>query len=676
MALGTTCQDVGHAGVRNACFAPLHPAHLVVGCGPTPLKAARPTGWGVSMSAWHGDAVTGAVRRARSDWWLIAIDGCLLLLGWIGALVLRYDGDVPAHAWHGLWFFLPLALPVSLAANGAARLYSGVARHAGLDEARRVIVAQLVTACLLVPAVILLDRPVPASVPVIAAALSIGLVGTLRFRSRLRSSSGREPGDVENLIVIGAGSAGASLVRDIQLWRAQTRVVAFVDDDLALQGRWIHGVQVKGRIEDLPRIAAAGSCTHAILAVPSAVPRMLARVGPLAEGSGLVLRVVPPLTELITGDIRLTDVRDIEISDLLSRGEVDTDLDEVTSLVAGRRVLITGAGGSIGSEIAKQVAHLGASRVVLLDHDETHLFETAPLVPGCVQRLCDIREPAAVDQVFREERPEIVFHAAAHKHVPLLEDHPVEAAETNVFGTRNLVAAAGATGVERFVLISTDKAVQPTSVMGASKSAAEKILLSESDQMTTCAVRFGNVLGSRGSVVPTFLRQIQAGGPVTVTDGRMTRYFMSIPEAVRLVLHAAALARGGEIFMLDMGKPVSIMDLACRMIRLSGRRPGIDVEVRVTGTRPGEKLSEQLHVTEEEECPTAHPSVMRLSPVPVPRRVLMRHLDALLTAVSDRDDESARSVLMALARPVHTHTIPTQQPVACDSVEEATPAWT
>ena len=627
------------------------------------------------MASWYRDRITTAVRRARSDWWLIAVDGCLLLLAWIGALILRYDGEVPPNAWTGLWRFLPLVLTVSLIANGTARLYSGVARHAGLDEARRVVAAQILTACLLVPAVLMLARPVPASLPVIAAALSIGLIGALRFRTRLTLTSHHGSSDVENIIVIGAGGAGASLVRDIQLWRRQTRVVAFVDDDLALQGRRIHGVQVKGRVEDLPRIAANRRCTYAILAVPSGGPQLIRRVTPLAEASGLVLRVVPPFTDVVTAEIRLTDVRDIEISDLLSRGEISTDLDEVTSLVAGRRVLITGAGGSIGSEIAQQVAHLGASRVVLLDHDETHLFETAALVPGCVQRLCDIREPDAVGQVFREQRPEIVFHAAAHKHVPLLEDHPVEAAETNVFGTRTVVQAARTAGVERFVLISTDKAVRPSSIMGASKSVAEKVLLSESTQMTTCAVRFGNVLGSRGSVVPTFQRQINAGGPVTVTDGRMTRYFMSIPEAVRLVLHAAALARGGEIFMLDMGTPVSIMDLACRMIRLSGYRPGTDVEVRVTGTRPGEKLSEELHVAEEEEHPTAHPSVTRLTPVPVRQDVLTTHLDALVAAVCDRDDERARSVLMSLAAPQQVHLV-TQSRATMPEVQEAATAWT
>jgi FlaA1/EpsC-like NDP-sugar epimerase len=617
----------------------------------------------------------GALRRARSDWWLIAVDGALFVLAWIGALVLRYDGDVPAHAWGGLWLFLPLALTVSLMVNGAARLYAGVARHAGLDEAKRVVAAQLVTASLLVPAVVLLGRPVPGSVPVIAAAIAIGLIGALRFRTRLRSTRRRELSDVEHVVVIGAGSAGASLARDIQLWRSRTRVVAFLDDDPALRGRRIHGVPVKGRIDDLPRVAEEDQCTYAILAVPSAVPQLLPRVTPLAENCGLALRVVPPLTELIDSDIRLTDVRDIEIGDLLSRGEVDTDLEEVTSLVTGRRVLITGAGGSIGSEIAKQVAAFGASRVVLLDHDETHLFETAPSVPDGVQRLCDIRQPAAVEQVFREERPELVFHAAAHKHVPLLEDHPVEAAETNVLGTRTVVRAARAAGVERFVLISTDKAVRPSSVMGASKSAAEKVLLSESGAMTTCAVRFGNVLGSRGSVVPTFMRQIRAGGPVTVTDARMTRYFMSIPEAVRLVLHAATLAQGDEIYVLDMGEPVNIFDLACRMIRLSGQRPGIDVEVRVTGTRPGEKLTEQLHVTEEGEHPTAHPSITRLTPVPVPHDVLTTHLASLVTAVADRDDDRARALMMSLAAPRRPATV-VQQRAPIPDAQEATAAWT
>ena len=264
--------------------------------------------------------------------------------------------------------------------------------------------------------------------------------------------------------------------------------------------------------------------------------------------------------------------------------------------------------------------------------------------------------------LFEDERPQVVFHAAAHKHVPLLETHPVEAALTNVLGTQSVVEAAHRAGVERFVFISTDKAVRPQSLMGSTKLVGERVVLSRDNGMTCCAVRFGNVLGSRGSVVPTFVQQIRSGGPVTITDPRMTRYFMSIPEAVRLVLHAAALSRGGEIFMLDMGDPVSVMDLATRMIRLSGRRPGYDIEVRVTGIRPGEKINEQLHSAEEKTHTTSHPAIVRLDPVPVGIAALDRLLLELAAAAERRDDVGVRAILRHLVELGSEPRVPEQRP--------------
>jgi FlaA1/EpsC-like NDP-sugar epimerase len=306
----------------------------------------------------------------------------------------------------------------------------------------------------------------------------------------------------------------------------------------------------------------------------------------------------------------------LRIEDLLGREQVATDLDAVRDVVRGRRVLITGAGGSIGSEIARQVAEAEPGELILLDHDETHLHDVSATIDLPVaQVLADIRDALAIDDVFAKWRPEVVFHAAAHKHVPLLEQHPCEAARTNVVGTHNVVEASRRFGAERFVFISTDKAVRPSSVMGASKRIGEQIVTAKTPEGAKwCAVRFGNVLGSRGSVIPTFARQIAAGGPVTVTDPRMTRFFMSIPEAVQLVLQAATFAEGGEVFMLEMGVPVNILDLAERMIRLSGRNVGSDIAVRITGVRPGEKLEEELCAPGETAHPTSHPGIVRLYP--------------------------------------------------------------
>ncbi|MGH8893772.1 MAG: polysaccharide biosynthesis protein, partial [Actinomycetes bacterium] len=517
---------------------------------------------------------------------------------WTAALTLRYDGRVPAETWLALGGFLPVAVGVTITIQIAAGLYSGVWQQASVLEARRVILAQLAAMACLTPTVLVMHRPVPLSVPVIAGVLITGAAGLLRFQSRLFLQRRHRAAGSSPCIVIGAGEAGAALVRDIRRRDTNLEPVAFIDDDPRLRGRQLMGLTVRGGVEDLATVSSSRGVTQAVLAIPSAEPHVVRRVAAACEQAQLALRVLPPIGELADGSVTLGDVRDLEINDLLGRDQVGTDLTIVGALIEGRRVLVTGGGGSIGSEIARQVAALRPSQLVLLDNDETHLFEAAATLPPSVAlRLADVRDEHVMRRILLCERPHLVFHAAAHKHVPLLEDHPSEAAKTNIMGTRNVLEAAHAAGVERFIFISTDKAVEPKSVMGASKRVGEHLVLGRSGQMVTCAVRFGNVLGSRGSVVPTFVRQIRTGGPVTVTDGRMTRYFMSIPEAVRLVIHSGALASGGEIFMLDMGQPVQIVDLAKRMIRLSGCRPGLDIEIRVTGVRPGEKLAEQLSMS-------------------------------------------------------------------------------
>ncbi len=585
---------------------------------------------------------SAVVRHVRSDWPLAALDVCLITLGWLAAWVVTNDAS---HvAWSSLWTVLPLVVPVTVLCQAIAHLYTGVWRFASVREARLVVLAQAAALCVIAPTLVLVHNASLLGTALVASVFGTALVGGVRFQSRLfafRRHGGLGPA----LIVIGAGNAGISLAREIAQDEEAT-VVAFLDKSQTLQGRHIQGVRVQGTLEDLPEVARLTHATHAVLAIRSATSELIRQAAALADEAGVVLRVLPPVTELVNGNALLADVRDLEIADLLGRDQIDTDLSAIVSLVQGRRVLVTGAGGSIGSEIARQVAGLGAARVTLVDHDETHLFDAAAdLPPSAVQRLADVRETEALRRVFESERPQIVFHAAAHKHVPLLEGHPVEAVYTNILGTRNVVQAARDVGVERFVFISTDKAVRPSSVMGASKAVGEQVVRDQAGAMTVCAVRFGNVLGSRGSVVPTFVKQIRAGGPVTITDGRMTRYFMSIPEAVRLVLHAAALARGGEVFMLEMGDPVAIRDLAARMIKLSGRRPGLDVEIRVTGIRPGEKLAEQLHTSEERQHRTEHPSIVRLDTVPVDSPRLGETLHDLTAAVESRDDQAARSRL-------------------------------
>ncbi len=368
-----------------------------------------------------------------------------------------------------------------------------------------------------------------------------------------------------------------------------------------------------------------------------------------AESAEIVLKVLPSVTELL-GTPRIRDARDLRIEDLLGRQEVVTDLDAVGRLLADSRVLITGAGGSIGSEIARQVAEFAPATLLLLDHDETHLHDVVnTLHRPCEPLLADIRNTAQIERLFAIHRPDVVFHAAAHKHVPLLEEHACEAVRTNVLGTLNVIESAARHRVAHFVFISTDKAVRPSSVMGASKNLGEQLVLTMAPADTQwSAVRFGNVVGSRGSVIPTFARQIAAGGPVTVTDARMTRFFMSIEEAVQLVLQTATFSAGGEVFMLEMGEAVNILQLAQRMIRLAGFTED-DIPIVITGVRPGEKVAEELRAPDEIVSTTPHPDIVRLGPQLRTADVLRSTVEYLRQLEDQGADGDAAAVLRAAA---------------------------
>ncbi|TVR28481.1 MAG: polysaccharide biosynthesis protein, partial [Ilumatobacter sp.] len=498
-------------------------------------------------------------------------------------------------------------------------------------------------------------RHVPISVVVSGSIIATFLMALLRFQSRLFSYRRSSAESGLGVVVIGAGDAGASLVSDmLRSPRAGFRPVAVLDDHEKLRGKSFMGLKVFGGIDDLPTVVERTGANLAVFAMTNAPQETVRRAAAAAEEADVALKIVPGISSAMRGGVSLRDVRDVRIEDLLGREQITTDLDAVSEMLAGRSVLITGAGGSIGSEIARQVAACAPERLVLLDHDETHLHDVAADIDGpVVQVLADIRNRQLVSKVFHEHRPTVVFHAAAHKHVPLLEAHPGEAVATNVMGTSNLLDAASEVGVQRLVFISTDKAVYPSSVMGASKRLGEQLVISRSPAGAAyCAVRFGNVLGSRGSVVPTFMRQIEHGGPVTVTDRRMTRFFMSIEEAVQLVLQAATMAdthTGGEVFMLDMGEPVLIYDLAERMIRLSGRKPGADIEIRISGVRPGEKLAEELKALDEAESPTEHPSILRVSPIPIEPELLERGVLELGHHVDALNDECCLDRLRAMA---------------------------
>jgi FlaA1/EpsC-like NDP-sugar epimerase len=620
--------------------------------------------------------VASLAAQMRADLLFATFDLVLVSAAYIGVMVLRFDGTVPSTNWDGFYRFLVVALMVHLSSNWAWGLYGRLWRHASIQEARQVVLAGGTSLTTLLVADLILPgrRLAPFSVVLLGATVATMLAGASRFQSRLFAFNRRSdapPG--LRIAIVGAGEAGATILRDMLGNPGAGFVpVAVLDDDPRAQGRKLMGVPVVGGIDDLPRALGGLEVHQVVLAIPSADHSVVRRAVHAAEAAGLPLRVLPSVADLMNARVSMRDVRDLRIEDLLGRQQVTTDLDAVRRLLEGRRVLITGAGGSIGSEIARQVSDLGPASLILVDHDETHLYEVVASLDGpVVELLGDIRDVSLLDEVFERHRPQVVFHAAAHKHVPLLEDHPCEAITTNVLGTRTVVRAAKRTGVERFVFISTDKAVRPVNVMGASKRLGEQIMLAESpDDTVCCAVRFGNVLGSRGSVVPTFMRQIAAGGPVTVTDARMTRFFMSVHEAVQLVLQAAALATGGDIFILEMGTPVRILDLAQRMIRFSGRRAGADIEIRVTGVRPGEKLTEEICAPEERPEPTVHPSIMRVKPDRLDTDLLAAGLGRLEDlAGCNRNDEAAQ-LLLDLARGAWTLDIEVEASAGITSIND------
>jgi FlaA1/EpsC-like NDP-sugar epimerase len=468
----------------------------------------------------------------------------------------------------------------------------------------------------------------PRGVIVMDFVLSVGLISAFRLSLRVMrtwSISGRvRPGLADRRVaIIGAGDVGEALAKDLLQRRGSgLSPVFFIDDDPKKVGRTVHGLPVYGPLGKLDVLVQRGRVDELVITLTGATPKQVREIVELGRQFGATTQIVPSFTQLATGEVKVERSRPVAIEDLLGRAPVSLDSSGIERLLRDRVVLITGAGGSIGSELCRQVLRHEPRRLVMVDQTEIALFEIEQELIGSVlggrivPLIADVTDEPAIRAVFDAHRPEIVFHAAAHKHVPLMERQPGEALKNNALATASLTKLAAACGVGRFVLISTDKAINPTSVMGCSKRIAEKAL--QAQQRTTgnptafLAVRFGNVLGSSGSVIPTFRKQIAQGGPVTVTHPDMTRYFMTIPEAVGLVLQTATLGKGGEIFILDMGQPVKIMDMARQMIELSGYKPGVDIEIAITGLRPGEKLFEELRHTEEAHEPTEHPRIFKL----------------------------------------------------------------
>lgn len=458
-----------------------------------------------------------------------------------------------------------------------------------------------------------------------------------------------ESGRLKRFLIVGAGDAGEALLREIhRMSVAQYDVVGFIDDDPSKRGISIHGIPVIGMVEQLPKICQERNVDEIAIAMPSAAHQQMRRVVQVCEGTKIRFRTVPSITDIASGKYRVSQIRDVNINDLLGREAVQLDLNLIEEFLRNKVILVTGAGGSIGAEMCRQVCYFEPKLLLLVEQAENPLFnidrELQANFPNIATKalICDIADQTRVNQIFSECKPQIVIHAAAHKHVPLMETNPGESIKNNVIGTHIMADAADKFGATNFVMISTDKAVNPSSLMGSSKRIAEMYIqdLNRSSQTHFVTVRFGNVLGSDGSVVPIFRKQIAQGGPVTVTHPDMKRYFMTIPEASQLVLQAATMGKGGEIFVLDMGEPVKIVDLARELIILSGFRPGEDIPIAFTGPRPGEKLFEELSITGEDMQPTRHPKIGIWKNIPMDREKLRAGIGELIDIAQYQNYES------------------------------------
>jgi FlaA1/EpsC-like NDP-sugar epimerase len=575
-----------------------------------------------------GHIIMRQLRQLRNRH-LFIFDLLLLPLAAYLSYVLRLERLDLGSYWDSYFLFSLVAVIVTTIVFKAVGLYARYWRYASIDELLlltgattfSVIGASAVAAVLswLFAPGFMYPRSIPLIFLLLVIVATAGPRLLLRLLGSYQNGRNRQSGLVKPVLVVGAGDAGAMIVREMrQNPGLGLYVVGLIDDDPRKHGMSIHGVPVLGSRQQIPLLVPRLRIKQVIIAIPAASGKTIREIVAICEKTAVSTKIMPGIYEILDGTVSINQLRDIDIEDLLRREPVATDIEAMQKTVQGKRVLVTGGGGSIGSELCRQILRCRPSELILLGHGENSIFEIYNelrrwQVAGTIIRpaIADVRSAERIHTVLAQFKPQIVFHAAAHKHVPLMELNPAEAVTNNVLGTRNVLQAAQALGVERFVMISTDKAVNPTSIMGASKRVAELLVHQAAAEtgLPYVAVRFGNVLGSRGSVVLTFKKQIARGGPVTVTSPEMTRYFMTIPEAVQLVLQAAVLGQGGEVFVLDMGDPVKIIDLARDIIELSGLEVGRDIDIEIIGSRPGEKLYEELFAKGEVYHHTPHQKV-------------------------------------------------------------------
>jgi FlaA1/EpsC-like NDP-sugar epimerase len=564
--------------------------------------------------------ITSSVRTRRLG--QVGVDACLVALAYYLAFVLRFDAGIPARYEDLMVDTVAFVVVAKLALFAAFGLYSKLWRFVDQTDFESIVKAVVVSSFVLIAGLFLLSLGAsdpPRGVIALDFLLTLALVGGARFLVRAvveRPLKGPLVQRASNeVLIVGAGNGGQQVALELRRNpELSSAVIGFVDDDPRKRGMLVAGHRVHGTTDDLPRILDDTKPDEVVIAIPSAPGMLRQKVVMACRKRDIPVRTLPTVFELLSrGPNLLRQVREVQVEDVLGREPVRMEIDRLGAYLRGRVVLVTGAGGSIGSELCRQIARVKPKKLVLVDHAENNLFEIRRQLEeerhfgATAAVLADCKDATRMAELFGEERPSVVFHAAAYKHVPLMEENPVEAVRNNAVATRIVAAAAGAAGVERFVLVSTDKAVTPSTVMGASKALAEWAVEAAHNRYRGtryASVRFGNVLGSSGSVVPIFRRQIAAGGPVTVTDEGMSRYFMTIPEAVQLIIRSGDLATGGEVFVLEMGDPVKIVDLARNMIRLSGKEPDVDIAIEFVGRRAGEKIHEELFEPGERPQPT------------------------------------------------------------------------
>lgn len=586
---------------------------------------------------------------------LIFLDIIVINISYVLALYIRFDGVIGDQFISYFNKYIQFALYITLIKVIIFyyfKLYKSIWKYASIHELVNILVAIIVSNTAVLSFLFIRQSNLPRSIYAITALIDMLLIGGIRFSFRTFNLLG-EMSHINNcnqkrILIIGGGDACDMVIREYKNHsQLNSKPIAIIDDNKSKHGQLINGVAIVGGREDIPIMVKKLDIDEILIAIPSASRAEISSLVEICKETKTKLKILPGMYELIDGQVSISKIRDVDIEDLLGRDEIKVDLNEISDYIKDKVVMVTGGGGSIGSELCRQIAMYNPKKLIIFDIYENSAYDIENELLRSYENLNlktyigSIRDRNRVFNLMDREKPKVIFHAAAHKHVPLMEDSPKEAIKNNVFGTLNLAQAADQFGVERFVMISTDKAVNPTNIMGASKRICEMIIQSIDSISNTefVAVRFGNVLGSNGSVIPLFKKQIAEGGPVSVTHKDIIRYFMTIPEAVQLVIQAGAMAEGGEIFILDMGKPIRILDLAKDLIRLSGFDPEVDMPIKITGLRPGEKLFEELLLDEEGISTTKHDKIFIGKPIFSDYKFLIRTLDEMKNMISNSTDD-------------------------------------